>query len=166
MSKLILFSGSPGVGKSTLSYMLAQQKEWPILTKDQIERSLEKSSIINPNAAYELLLDQAKLILQNNSSVILDAVFGRAAIRDQVNAIVSETSSELFIIVCSCSDMDLWKKRIENRPEVVDGWTPANWDEVQRVQSYFEKWFTPHLELDAVNPINENFSKIIDYLSK
>jgi predicted kinase len=166
MAKLIIFSGPPGVGKSTLSYKLAQQMKLPILTKDQIERSLENSSIVNPNAAYDLLLDQAKLILQNNSSVILDAVFGKQAIREQTSKVARDSNSELDIIVCSCSDVTLWRKRIDDRPEVVDGWTPANWDEVQRVQSYFEKWTTPHLELDAVQPIEENFSKIMNYLNK
>lgn len=38
MSTLVLFSGPPGVGKSTLSYRLANELGWGIITKDQIER--------------------------------------------------------------------------------------------------------------------------------
>ena len=114
--------------------------------------------------AYDLLLDFAKINLQNGVSVILDAVIGYGNLRDQLIQIANDTNSNLKIIVCICSDLTLWQNRIENRPEVVDGWTPVDWAEVQRVQTYYEKWTTPHIVVDAVNLLEENFNQIETYI--
>jgi predicted kinase len=164
MAKLILFSGPPGVGKSTLSYNLAQQTGWALLTRDQVDRSLEHVNISNKDAGYEVLLGLTKLNLQNNVSVIIDAVFRIEEGRKRAEQIAKDSNAELFVIVCTCSDTALWKSRIEDRPEVVEGWTPADWEEAQRVHALNTKWDIPHLKLDSVNPLNENLQKLYSYV--
>jgi predicted kinase len=164
MAKAIVFSGPPGVGKSTLSYMLAQKIGGALITKDSIDRSLEKENIINGRAGYEVLLGLSKLNLQNNVSVILDAVFTVDSLRETITAIAQETNAQIYFIVCTCSDEEVWKKRISDRPEMVEGWTPADWGEVQRVRERYVTWKTPHLLLDSVNSLDENFQKLLFYL--
>jgi adenylate kinase family enzyme len=44
MAKLVIFSGPPGVGKSTLSYKLAQKTGWALITRDCIDSGLEKAN--------------------------------------------------------------------------------------------------------------------------
>lgn len=164
MTSLILFTGPPGVGKSTLSYKLAQEKGWAIFTRDQIDRSLEKLHIVNRDAGYEILLGLTKLNLQNNVSVILDATFTIEDARLRVKGIVKDTDVKLYVIVCTCSDLDLWKKRIESRPEAVEGWTPADWEEAQRVHGNYEDWSDPHLVLDSINSFEKNYQKLLTYI--
>lgn len=164
MNKLVIFSGPPGVGKSTSSYRLAQKTSWALLTRDQIDRSLEHVGIVNKDAGLEILLGLTKINVQNNVSVILDWTFSKREARKHLKQIVEATNTRVYVIVCICSDFDLWKKRIETRPEVVEGWTPADWKEAQRVHGFYEKWEEPHLILDSINPFEDNFRKLLEYI--
>src|SRR5260221_646325 len=100
MAKLVIFSGPPGVGKSTLSYKLAQKTGWALITRDCIDRGLEKANAYNINAGYEVIFEVSKLNLQNNVSVILDAVFSVDSLREQIVEIGKKTNAELKFIVC------------------------------------------------------------------
>ncbi len=164
MATLVLFSGVPGVGKSTLSYRLATETGWALIPRDQIDRSLEQEQVFNGRASYEVMFGLARLNLQRNVSVILDAVFTVAPLRETAMAIAHETHARFFAIVSTCSDLATWERRVANRPAVVDGWTPANWEEVQRVQTRFQPWQSPHLLVDAIRPIEENYSTLLDYI--
>jgi predicted kinase len=40
MRKIVLISGAPGAGKTTLALPLAERLSWPLITKDQIKETL------------------------------------------------------------------------------------------------------------------------------
>ena len=162
---LILFAGLPGTGKSTLAYRLAKEKGWCVLSKDQINRSLERERIDNGRAGYEVLLDLAELNLRNSVSVILDASFGFARLRSRAEEIAKQYEARFFGIECICSDEQSLKKRFEMRPEMVTGWQPADWLEYNRVKNYWEKWENAHLRLDATGSVEENYKKLIEYIA-
>jgi hypothetical protein len=67
-------------------------------------------------------------------------------------------------LVCYCDDPDLWRRRIETRPEMVPGWTPADWVEARRVAESYEAWTSPHLLLDAVDPFDCNLDWLLRYV--
>ena len=50
------------------------------------------------------------------------------------------------------------------RTVYVPGWTPVGWEEVERLRGEWEAWTTPVLELDAINPTEENVEKAAGYL--
>lgn len=164
--KLILFSGLPGTGKSTLSYALSRQTGWGLLSKDMVDNAYKRSS--DPNTAwysYELLLDFAALNLKNGATVIVDAVFTYQRLRDSAYHITQKHGAKMYSIVCVCSNEELWEKRVRERPEAVDYWTPADWSEVQRVQRNFDEWREPHLLLDSIYPFETNFTKLLEYIN-
>lgn len=165
MARLVIFSGPPGCGKSTLSYLLSKKTGWAIITRDTIDRALEKADAYNPRAGYEIIFELAHLNLSQGVSIILDAVFTTKEIQRQIIDIGQETNARSYIIICTCSDETVWKERITQRPEVVDGWTPADWTEVERVREAYHTWSLPHLELDAVDVLEENFSALVSYVS-
>ena len=166
--KLIMFSGPPGVGKSSLSYRLARESGIAILAKDQLERTLITSKLASETGrlAYDLLIETAEFNLQRGASLILDAVFGTNNLRNLFIRQAAASNARFYGIDCICSDNALWKSRLTTRPEMVPGWQPANWTASMRVQGYYEEWAYTHLTLDAVDPFESNYQKLLAYLEQ
>ena len=112
------------------------------------------------------MLDIADLNLRNGASIILDAVFPREGFRGRATEIAARHGALFRVVVCRCSDVGLWQRRIEERPEMVSGWTPADWTEVHRVTAQYEPWSVPHLMLDAVDPLPHNLDLLIRYVTE
>lgn len=163
---IVLFAGLPGTGKSTLAYRLAQDKGWCLLSKDQINRSLERENIDNGRAGYEVLIDLAELNVKNSVSVILDASFGFENLRQKVQEMAKIYQANFFGIECISTDEEVLKKRFDNRQEMVSGWKPADWIEHNRVKGYWQRWDNDRLTLDALEPIEKNYQKLINYITR
>jgi predicted kinase len=82
---LVVVTGMPSSGKTTIAGDLARRLQLPLLAKDVIKESLYESlgagdvaaSEQLGRAAYELLFAQARVLLANGVSVIVEANFFR-----------------------------------------------------------------------------------------
>ncbi len=165
---LVVFSGPPGVGKSSLSYRLAQTTGWALIARDQFDRTFQRLELTAhpPITSYELMFDLAALNLKNRVSVILDAVFPINQFRHRAANIAEKHGARLLPVVCQCSDRRLWQQRVETRPEMIEGWKSVEWDEVRRVADYYEPWLGLHLALDAVESFDHNFELVLDFIRR
>jgi len=159
--RLVLFSGSPGVGKSALSYRLSRETGWAVLSKDGVDQGLKVCPTCPPVAGYEVMFSLAELNLGNGGSIILDAVFGLPDFRRRAVDLAARYGTRFHAITCFCSDSELWRRRVESRPEAVRGWPPADWAEAERVTEYYEPWTSPHVALDAAQPFEYNAALLL-----
>ena len=157
---LILLSGLPGCGKTTLAHRLAKDLRIPLFAKDHLQSALRRQGLASRSGAegYRMILDLAEAQLSLGVSVILDAVFPKVGFRREAEEIAHCHGAMLRPIYCYCSDEALWQERMTGREQLVPDWSPVGWEEVVRLRGDFQAWQPKEaLFLDAVRPVEENF---------
>jgi predicted kinase len=161
--KMILFSGLPGTGKSTLAEMIGRQLSIPVFAKDWLEASLLQSGLrlmmddkLLGFAGYELLTVLAKRQFTLNQSVILDSVTSTQTIRTKWHQLATQYGADWRVIECICSDEGLHRARLNTRQRNIPGWHELEWADVEKVKGYYPPWKEEHLVLDMVNSLEEN----------
>jgi predicted kinase len=166
-TKLVLFSGLPGTGKTRISQALARHFGFPLFTKDRLQSRLRTQDLVDRNTAdgYLLILDLAEQQLALGISAILDGVFPLEGFRQHAKEIALQHHALLRPIHTYCSNTTLWKERMEKREQNVPDWSPAVWDEVLRLKPDFLPWSErAALFLDAAHEFDKNLAKAIAWV--
>lgn len=165
MHHLILFSGLPGCGKTSLAQQIVRDLGCAYFAKDRIQRVLnDYIEGAEPVHGYRLLLDMAAEHLALGVDVVVDAVFPMAGFRDIAEQLAQKYQAQFLPVWCICSDEVVWVSRFQERVQYVPGWTPVGLDKAREVQAYFEAWERPDiLILDAVADIADNLEKLSTY---
>ncbi|SDN68245.1 Adenylate kinase [Paenibacillus sp. yr247] len=119
MSKIILFRGKSGTGKTTLSNELAKRLKLPVLHKDDIYDSV--ADLVSEHGLrnkicfdflYRFLLQN---VIDSNASVILD--FGLNNMDDlrKLKNWIEEKGGELYTLHCTCSNESIGSERLAER---------------------------------------------------
>jgi len=168
--KLILFSGRPGTGKSSLAEAVGIHLSIPVFAKDWLEASLLRSEIIasNPDkplgsAGYELMTTLAERQFLLKQSVILDSVAGTQSIRETWRRLCGQYQADWRVIECVCSDESLHRSLLTKRQRKIPGWHELEWEDVEKAKKYYRPWEEERLVLDLVHAFEENLSKAIAY---
>ncbi len=169
MKKVIIISGLPGSGKSTVAEGLAQNLKLPIFSVDPIESSILKSGIKRSFetglAAYlvaeRLVAEQLSL----GQSAIIDAVSPVRESRDMWHNISNNYNARLIIIECVL-DNNLHRKRIESRIRNMYGIPEITWDDVENRRKEYLQWEEERLILDTSNNAQNNLDKALEYISQ
>ena len=167
---LIVFSGLPGTGKSTLAETVARDLHIPVFTKDWLEAALLRNELKPANAekplgfaAYELLTILAERQLILGQSVILDSVAAFSSLRSTWRTLSDQYGAAQRVIECICSDEALHRSRLTDRRRNIPGWHELEWSDVERVRGYYLPWQEEHLVLDMTNSFTENFLRAKTY---
>jgi predicted kinase len=105
---LVVVSGPPGAGKTTLARRLGADLGLPVFDRDDLKDSMFETLGWSDRewsqrlglAAYELLYLIAERLLASGVSVILDTNFQRAALSDRLAAIRSRHQFEVVEVHC------------------------------------------------------------------
>ncbi len=166
--QIVVFTGLPGTGKSTLAEHAAKLLRCPVFSKDVLEAALLRGGFehgpMTGFAAYELLTTLAEAQLRLGQSVILDSVATFERLRTAWRHLAAEYRAVFVVVECTCSDTDLHRARLARRRRGIPGWDELGWEDVERVRTNYEAWIDDRLVLDAVKPLDQNLAHLDQYL--
>ncbi len=160
--KLIIFSGLPGVGKTTLAKRLANEMSAVFIRVDTIEQALKRSVLhidVAEDAGYQAAFSMAQDNLQHGKNVLVDAVNPLNIIRNKWLEIAEQTNSEFTGIEITCLDKTEHQKRVEERKADIEGHILPSWQEI--VDREYEAWNTKALKIHTANITAETAYKTL-----
>jgi predicted kinase len=165
---LIVIAGLPGSGKSTVAEDLARVLRCAVLGVDQVEAALWRAGISpaqpTHHGAYLAVEALAAEQVMAGNDVIVDAVNGPEAAREQWRSLAARLRTELRFVEVLCSDDALYRERLSRRTRHIAGFPEPTWEGVLRRRAEFPPWTDERLVLDSVDERDDNLKRALDYL--
>jgi predicted kinase len=167
MEMLVIFSGLPGVGKTTISRELARQIDAVHLRIDSIEQAIRGSAIGNQpmtDVGYRVAYAVAEDNLRIGRIVIADSVNPLRLTRDAWVSVAKRAGVRTVEIEVTCSVPEEHRRRVEARAADIPGMKMPTWADV--VAREYHAWDREHLVIDSANgATDENVLSIRAMLS-
>jgi aminoglycoside phosphotransferase family enzyme/predicted kinase len=176
---LFITVGLVGTGKSTVAQALAKRLGLTVISSDVTRKQLAGIPATEhrfedfyggiysaelSRRTYDKMFSEAKDILSDGGSVVLDASFIRAEERLNAQRAAEKAGADLFIIECTLDEENI-KERLERRLKgetISDG----RWEIYQPQKEAFEpvREAAPskHAIIDTSKPLSENIRQILD----
>jgi predicted kinase len=166
--KLILVSGLPGSGKSTVADGLSRSLSIPVFSIDPIEAAMWRNGLARSQtgiAAYEVAAALADEHLRLEHSVIVDAVNPIEAPREGWRNLATKYRADLKIIECVCVNEAIHRQRIEARIRNIEGMPETPWSRVVERRAEYVPWTDRRLTLDtSVGTPEQLLTEALDYV--
>ena len=163
---LVIFSGLPGTGKSTLASQLAHELRWPLLRIDDVVGEVpEIAGVEFWDSKVVILLDVTEVQLELGLSVIVDSVFMNTD-RHHAQELAREHHARFRPIYTHISDEKVWEQRVTERHQKLDFPDVATWEQVQRQRGHFRPW-EPNTALfvDTMDSPEKNYEAVRQFVT-
>ena len=176
---LLITVGLVGSGKSTVSQALARRLGLTVLSSDIVRKQFAgvpitehhfneiESGIYSPEFSrrtYERLFCEAKEILAQGDSVILDASFIRADERLRAQKLAQELAADFFVLECTL-DEENTRRRLAQRSKngtVSDGRWEIYGPQKEKFEPVAEVAASRHFVINTALPLADQLTRIID----
>jgi len=176
---LIITTGLIGSGKTTLSKALASRMGLVVLSSDVIRKRLARipqtehrfetynSGIYSPEFSrktYDAMFFEAKNILSEGDSVIMDGSFIKNAERQRAKSLAEEMNASFYILECSPDEETI--QRYLNRRLQKDNVSDGRWEIYLVQKDNFEPVLEvsphKHVIINTAQPIYDTVRYVID----
>jgi len=158
---LYIFSGLPGVGKTTLAKSLANHVGAVFLRIDTIEQGMrDLCGFKVEGEGYRLSYRIAADNLMLGNSVVADSCNPIKLTRREWQEVALSNSSFYTNIEVICSDTEEHKKRIKERECDIPGMDLPSWKEVEERE--YDSWDVGRILIDTAHKnANESFNELL-----
>ena len=171
---LVLVTGLPGTGKSTVAGLAARLLGAPLIAHDWAMSGLRPFPTIQAAldsmeppghglVGWSLLQALARSQLRQGSNVVLDGV-ARAPQVEMLRSLAQEEGAQFQVIMTECSDLTLHRSRVDGRRRDIPGWYVLDWSHVNRSRTSWDPTLPVDLKVDSSRPLSAIESVLHDHL--
>ena len=161
---LVVLSGLPGVGKTTIARELARATGAVHVRIDSIEQALRNWGWTVEAEGYAVAYAVAEDNLRLGRSVVADGVNPWPLTRNEWQAVANRAGVRAFDVEVVCSDIDEHRRRVESRVPDIAGHTLPTWSDV--VARDYRPWDRERLVIDTTRlDVQETVRTILSGLS-
>ncbi len=165
---LVLITGLPGTGKSTVANHLARRINGQVLRTDAIRKRLfpkpsyteEEKEIV-----YKSLFLITENLLKVKSNVVLDGTFYKKDLRQQIYRTATSTRSKLIVVECIASEDAIGRRMKRRKKRKRRGLSDADEEVYTKLKKEYEQIDSDHIVLDTSRPLNETLNELYSSIS-
>jgi predicted kinase len=158
---LVLLTGLPCTGKSTIAAAVGDELSAPIFSVDPLEAVLLRAGVDRRQRsdyiAYDMAAELAEDQLRRGLPVVVDAVNALEHLRSWFLGIADRHDQPTALIQTVCADRELHRRLVEDRRRTIDGFPyEPTWTDIEARACEYEPPTGDHLVLDAGEPMEQN----------
>src|SRR3954466_12472854 len=144
---LIVLSGLPGVGKTTIARELARTMGATYLRIDSIEQALRGAGLAVEGEGYAVAYAVAEDNLRAGRDVIADCVNPWPLTRAEWRSVAERARVPVVDVEIVCSDVEEHRRRVDTRASDLAGHVLPTWAEV--IARDYRRWEGERLVIDT-----------------
>ena len=165
---LIIFSGLPGAGKTTIARALARELGAVYVRVDTAEQTIRASDMLKAEvgpAGYMVGYGMAEDNLALGNTVVADSVNALKVTRDAWLSVAERAGTTAIEVEIICTDKAEHRRRVETRPTDVEGLVKPSWDKVAARE--YEPWERRPFVIDtATQNVEQSVAALISRLTE